>query len=234
MAHPHFDAIFLDAGGVLVAPLPHRVLAALGSIGVHVEADRLLEAHYSGMHAVDRARSDPEHFGDYYTGYLDHLGVDVVHDPDVVAAASAALDAAWREGMLWCHPVPGAAEGLAAIAASGLPIVVVSNADGTVQAMLEASGLLQVGPGTGAVVEAVVDSGLVGVTKPDPAIFELALDLVGASPDRVLHVGDAYTYDVVGARSAGLQAALVDPLDLRPDLDCHRLDTLHQVARLLA
>jgi putative hydrolase of the HAD superfamily len=228
-----FDAVFLDAGGVLVSPLPQRVVAALSALGVEIDTDGLLEAHYRGMHAVDLARSDPEFFGDYYGGYLGHFGYDAVEHAELIVAATAALDAEWAAGNLWVHPVPGAAEGLALLAETGLPLVVVSNADGTVDRLLATSGLVQVGPGPGVELVGIIDSGAVGVAKPDPRIFEIALDLVGVAPERALHVGDAYSYDVGGARAAGIHPVLVDPLDLRPDLDCDRIDSLAQIGTIL-
>lgn len=233
MAELAFDAVFLDAGGVLVSPLAERVAGALGALGVEVDPTALLHAHYRGMHAVDLARSDPEYFGDYYGGYLAHLGFDPVEQVDLVTAVTAALNAEWDAGGLWVDPVPGAAEGLAVLAETGLPLVVVSNADGTVEKLLETSGLVQVGPGRGVELAAVIDSGAVGVAKPDPRIFEIALEVVDLPPDRVVHIGDAYHYDVGGARAAGIHPVLVDPLDLRPDLDCDRIASLAEVGRIL-
>ncbi len=233
MANLPFDAVFLDAGGVLVSPLPHRVTAALAAVGIEVDAEGLLDAHYRGMHAVDLARSDPEHFGDYYGGYLAHFGYDPAEHAHLVDAAVEALDAEWEAGGLWVNPVPGAADGLSLLAESGVPLVIVSNADGTVDHLLATSGLVQVGPGPGVEVVGIVDSGAVGVAKPDPRIFEIALDMVAADPSRVVHVGDAYSYDVGGARAAGIRPVLVDPLDLRPDLDCDRIDSLAQIGSLL-
>lgn len=233
MAGLAFDAVFLDAGGVLVSPLPHRVSTALAALGVDVDPEGLLHAHYRGMHATDLARSDPEYFGDYYGGYLSHFGYDPADNADLIASATAALDAEWAAGGLWVHPVPGAAEGLALLAETGLPLVVVSNADGTVDQLLATSGLVQVGAGPGVELAAIMDSGAVGVAKPDPRIFQMALEVVGVAPERVLHVGDAYSYDVGGARAAGIHPVLVDPLDLRPDLDCDRIDSLAHIGSLL-
>ena len=96
------------------------------------------------------------------------------------------------------------------------------------------TGLLQVGPGPGVAVHAIVDSGAVGVAKPDPRIFHLALEAVGTTPDRAIHVGDAYQYDVRGARAAGVRPLLVDPLGIRDDVDCERIASLLDVAALLA
>ena len=57
----------------------------------------------------------------------------------------------------------------------------------------------------------VIDSALVGYEKPDPRIFAAALERTGADPDRTLHIGDLYHADVVGARTAGIHALLLDP-----------------------
>ena len=45
-----------------------------------------------------------------------------------------------------------------------------------------------------------------GASKPDPAIFEYALELAGCSAARALHVGDSLEEDVNGARAAGIEA----------------------------
>ncbi|QXC61556.1 HAD family hydrolase [Aquihabitans sp. G128] len=227
---PRFDAIFLDAGGVLVCPQPERIVERFAAAGFDVDPDRLFEAHYRGVLAIDAAEAEPEVFGDYHQAYATHLGLV----GDRQAAATAVLEGLWEQSGLWTQPLPWAAEALAALAATGIPIVVVSNADGTVADLLTASGLLQVGPGPGVEVAAIVDSGAVGVAKPDPAIFELALDLVGATADRAVHVGDAYQYDVRGARAAGVHPVLVDPLGVREAVDCDRIATLLDLLPLLA
>ncbi len=53
---------------------------------------------------------------------------------------------------------------------------------------------------------AVVISGEVGVAKPDPSIFGLAVDALGIGRENVWHVGDSLRTDVGGARAAGLTA----------------------------
>lgn len=222
------DALFLDAGGVLVHPDTTRVAACLAEIDVLVDPLRMREAHYRGMAAVDRVQAAPEEFADYQHAYTSQLGLT----GDVQRRAVAALASLFSGGKLWDEVLPGAAEGLAAIAATGIPIVIVSNADGTVAEVLTSTGLLQVGPGPGVPVRAIIDSGVVGVAKPDPAIFRHALDAAGATPERTLHVGDAYHYDVRGARAAGIRPVLYDPLGLRDDVDCERITVLAAVTDL--
>lgn len=223
------DVIFLDAGGVLVCPDPVRIAARFAELGVTVDHPELLVAHYRGVHAIDRAQAEPEVFADYHRAYAAHLGIG----DEAIATATEVLEDLWATSGLWQQPLPWAAEGLAAIAETGVPIVIVSNADGTVDQVLAASGLLQVGPGAGTEVFAIVDSGAVGIAKPDPAIFHHALELVGATPERAIHVGDAYQYDVRGARAAGVRPVLVDPLDIRTDADCERVRSLVEVVDLI-
>ncbi len=49
----------------------------------------------------------------------------------------------------------------------------------------------------------IVDSTIVGVAKPDPAIFSFALEVLGVKAERVAYVGDSYANDVVGATGRG-------------------------------
>lgn len=49
----------------------------------------------------------------------------------------------------------------------------------------------------------------VGVEKPEPAIFRRALEACSLPPAKVLHVGDSYREDALGARRAGLRAVLL-------------------------
>jgi len=46
----------------------------------------------------------------------------------------------------------------------------------------------------------------VGLLKPDPRIFQAALDLLGLAPDEAIYVGDHLQADVMGAQSAGMRA----------------------------
>jgi putative hydrolase of the HAD superfamily len=70
-------------------------------------------------------------------------------------------------------------------------------------------------------VAAVIDSHLVGIEKPDPRIFQLALDALDVVPERSLYVGDTVRFDVNGALAAGLQPVHVDPYGFCDGLHCH-------------
>jgi HAD superfamily hydrolase (TIGR01509 family) len=58
--------------------------------------------------------------------------------------------------------------------------------------------------------EAMIVSARVGYQKPQPEIFQHALDVTGVAPERALHVGDTPHADVVGALSVGIRPVLID------------------------
>lgn len=53
-----------------------------------------------------------------------------------------------------------------------------------------------------------------GVGKPEAAIFQLALDRLGVTPDRAIYVGDTYEVDVLGTQAIGIQAFLIDRMGI--------------------
>lgn len=61
--------------------------------------------------------------------------------------------------------------------------------------------------------DAVVFAGTDTAFKPDPEPFELAVEALGVSPSRSVHVGDSFDHDVVGAKRAGLRAVWINPRD---------------------
>lgn len=56
-------------------------------------------------------------------------------------------------------------------------------------------------------LDTVIDSTVVGIEKPDPQIFYLALDEMGISSKNSVYVGDTFSDDVVGSNQAGMFSA---------------------------
>jgi pyrimidine 5'-nucleotidase len=83
---------------------------------------------------------------------------------------------------------------------------VVSNSYGNMPALLTDAGL--------APFDVVLDSVLVGIAKPDRAIYELAARRLGLPPAAILHVGDSWERDVVPAHAVGMRTAWL----ARPDV----------------
>jgi putative hydrolase of the HAD superfamily len=130
-------------------------------------------------------------------------------------------------GQLWDVPDPEARPVLDELARRGYRLGVVSNSDGRVERGLERLGLREG-------LEVVVDSGVVGIEKPDPRIFEIALERLGVPAGEAVYVGDIPAIDLAGACAAGLSFVLVDPLGLWPDaIDAPRLRRLADLPDLL-
>lgn len=227
-------AVLLDAGGVFVLPDPDRILGAFTRAECSVPREVLSDAHYRaaarfGIH-LDVEACWTETWLEYLQAYADECGVPKNRRDEV----HLHLDSEFADAALWVDPIPGSREGLRALAAAGVRLGIVSNADGMMGSRLAQIGLCQVGPGIGVNIECVVDSGNVGVMKPDPRIFQAAIDLLGLDPDQVWYVGDMPAIDVVGARRAGIRPYLMDPLGLHHDAGYERVSSLAALAELIA
>ena len=133
----------------------------------------------------------------------------------------------------WQPAIRSSLDALPALAATGVRLAIVSNSDGTVGERLARAGVAQVGPGPGVTLLALIDSGAVGVEKPDPRIFELALTACGVRPEAAVHVGDSRRTDVAGALAAGIRPLHMDPYDLCPDRSHEHVRSLHEVVEMV-
>ncbi|MFN8644960.1 MAG: HAD-IA family hydrolase [Candidatus Binatia bacterium] len=218
-------AVLFDLGNTL-HHLDHAWIAdCITAHGHPVGARQVHEAEYRGKAAIDArfragrdAGTDATRQVDYVAVILDALGVEPARQP----AIAAALRVENRRHSLWRVMHDDTPAVLAALRARGLTLAVVSNADGRVAGALAAEGIERH-------FAAIIDSHLVGVEKPDARIFELALAACGAAPHEALFVGDIYEIDVRGARNAGIEPVLIDPLGLYGDVDCRRIARLAEL-----
>ena len=225
----------------MIFPQPDLLLPPLQEIGVSPDIASFERAHYQAMAVQDVAAVPPAAgtwWREYLVGYLAACGVADDQCRELAAEVAVAT-----MGRAWTHVGTGAVAGLQALAALGLPMGVVSNSDGTVQAELRRLGVCYAPDGQqsdaqrsdapeGVPVGVVIDSAVVGVAKPDPAIFNLALDTLGVPANgTVLHVGDSLRYDIAGAVAAGLQPIHLDPHGFCPAPGGHRhIRTLTELA----
>lgn len=231
---PAIDAVLLDVGGIFHLPDHPPVLGAFARAGFDADPAVLDRAHYAGAATFTCDYEGELPWKQYWDAYLDAY-VDACGVPgDLRADVLEHLNAEFATAALWRRIIEGSKDGLAALDATGVRLGIVSNADGSVGQRLREQEILQVGPGLGIEVECVIDSGEVGVQKPDPRIFKIALDALGLPPERVWYVGDMPGIDVVGARAAGLHVYVMDPYGFHHGADYDRIDSLHDVAALAA
>jgi len=118
-----------------------------------------------------------------------------------VAEVAPHVDWLWTEQPrhnLWRGQIPGMVAVARELAARGVRVAVLSNSEGRLAELLDEIGI-------GDAFEAVIDSGRVGIEKPDRRIFEHALAVLGARGPAI-HIGDSWPADVEGALGAGWRA----------------------------
>jgi putative hydrolase of the HAD superfamily len=222
-------AVFFDAGNTLIRMDIAAIAAALTRHGVAVTADEVQRAEWRARVRLDASlkpggsTEHPDTGNRYFVYLLEEVGVR--------DAATVSALAAWRRTYdpprgLWTAAEPEAAAALALAHEVGLRAAVISNSNGTVASILEGLGLARH-------LEFVIDSSQVGVEKPDPRIFQIALERACLRPAEAAYIGDLYSVDIVGARAAGLRAVLMDPGACWGARDCPTARTVVDAVRLL-
>jgi len=104
---------------------------------------------------------------------------------------------------LWRKPLPGMIELVRELRRARVPLGILSNSEGQLQRLVDELGW-------SGDFEVVVDSGRVGVDKPDARIFQLACTALAVEASQLLHVGDSWEADVEGALNSGSHAVWFD------------------------
>ena len=222
-------AVLFDVGNTLLWLDHPFVMEVLREHGTETTEDELVAAQYGAKLLLDelvrtgRAGDDESRGRIFFAEVFRQLGVP----DDVFPSIAKRLYARHDEHNLWCQVRERTGETLDELRRRGYRLGVISNADGRVEALLEELGLRPH-------FEFVIDSGSVGVEKPDPRIFRMALERMGIEPHDAVYVGDVYEIDVAGARAAGMRAILLDPLSRLGHLDCDRIAALHELPGRLA
>jgi putative hydrolase of the HAD superfamily len=216
-----YRTVLFDAGGVLVSPNWERASAALARQGVRVAPGVLASAEPFVKQQLDvaptvRTTNDAQRGYLFFDLILKRVGIEAAAATD---AALAELKAFNDTQGTWDVVAIDAVDTLMRLRAAGCRIAVVSNSNGTLRRMFQRVGLSPY-------VDVVVDSADEGVEKPNPRLFEIALERTGGLRDAAIHCGDLYQIDVVGAHAAGLPAVLLDPTGLYVHADCPRVASL--------
>ena len=224
------QTVLLDAGGVLL-DLDYRYLRRLIETRRDGHLPPISTGELSRLEAVARREIHRQVAagGRVSEAWRDYFHIILAHAHVAAADQPALIDSLWEAHQrvgLWTVPIDGAPETVAQLKRRGLALGVVSNAEGRVERDLDAAGY------AGAFA-AVIDSHVVGVEKPDPEIFRIALTRLQAAPETAIHVGDVPAVDVEGARAAGVFPVLLDRHDLYPEVDARRIRSIRELPELL-
>ena len=225
-------AVLLDVGGIFHLPSHERVLGAFARGGFTARAEDLDRAHYHGATCFVTDYEGEMPWRELWHAYLVEYARACGVGDDMYNDVHEHLDAEFATAGLWSRIIPGSVDGLRKLAATGVKLGIVSNADGSVAARLREQEVLQVGPGMGVEVGCVIDSGEVGVNKPNPRIFAIALDAMGVEPHEAWDLGDMPGIDVVGARAAGIRPFVIDPYGLHGGATYDTVSSLEALASL--
>jgi len=144
-------------------------------------------------------------------------------DDEACAAITERLVDTHADRHIWCGPDADAPRVLDELKRQGLLLAVISNTeDGRLTESLEGAGIQDR-------FDLLIDSHLVGLRKPDGAIFSFTLERLGLEAHEAAYVGDSYVHDALAARANGLRGILLDPLDLHPESVCPRIKSLAEL-----
>jgi putative hydrolase of the HAD superfamily len=183
-----------------------RILEAFSDRGLVVQPETLYRAY--DRHTELLIEKWKEHVDlsgeEQLRAFLEFADLDA-SDADLLDALAASFGDAIRSKLPILYPHIGAT--LAALQRGGYRIGLISNTGRTWGRFLRP---IQDDLGIGKYFDDRVFSDEVGIRKPEPAIFEKALDHLDLRPEEVVHVGDDLVADVAGSKALGMRAVWFD------------------------
>ena len=209
------DAVLFDYGGVLTGPVKHSIADWLAADAIESESFSSTLQAWLSRNAQDGTPVHRLETGELTVAEFESLLAAELRTTD---GGAVVPDGILRRLFAGMQPDPEMFLLAEELRLAGLEVGLLSNSWGNIYPRARIEALL----------DPVVISGEVGLRKPHPAIYELALDRLGLPADRVLFIDDAEP-NVLGARSVGLHALLhIDPpstraalAELVPDLKPH-------------
>ncbi len=229
-------AIFFDAGNTLIHPRFEKLAEEVTQQGWAAAPEDFYAAERAAKQALDAwlwpqiLRSEVPRTIDqrYWREYLNAF-VTRLQSPEADRAAVAECVAnRFRDISFWSHIFPETAPFLEKLRAQGYYLGVISNSNGSIAQQLARLGLARH-------FSIIIDSHHVGVEKPHPEMFKIALGRApgGFEPSQAVFVGDTNSTDICGATLAGLRGILIDRVGAYPQAEVPRINSLPELEKLL-
>lgn len=234
----HIKAIFFDLDGTL----RHSVPAGgdvfsdhVASLGLHVNPeDRLRAARWEHLYwasSVDLRDDLLAHAGETDNFWVEYsrrrlvaLGVSPSMSVEFAPKVSAHMGEMYRPESIVPEDVR---KTLPELRQAGYLMAVLSNRDKPFHELLASHNLSEY-------FHFSLAAGEVNIYKPEPGVFQHALDRAKVTAQETVYVGDNYFADVVGSRRAGLQPVLYDPTGIFPEADCTTIRSFDELGTVIS
>jgi putative hydrolase of the HAD superfamily len=224
-----YRAVFFDAGETLVHPHPSfadvfvEVLKEAGATPVPAQSEvdtalisqRFAEAARDGVLWTTSPERSRSFWLDIYRAFLEQAGLDgdaTLPERLYERFTDIATYALFED-------VPAV---LKRLRQAGMIMGVVSNYEEWLERLLGALDVARY-------FDVRVISGVEGIEKPDPRLFQLALERAAVPPEETVYVGDSPAFDIEPAESLGMLGVLIDRRSRFPDHAGIRITSLRDL-----
>ncbi|HEY6074296.1 MAG TPA: HAD family hydrolase [Anaerolineales bacterium] len=231
-------AILFDLDGTLRHDRPDGAEVFIShaiEIGLPIHAEDRLRAlrweHYYWANSTE-LKNDFKQFGngagpEFWLNYgrrqLVALGLESMRASQFAPALNQHMQEAYKPESILAEEAASLLRGLKE---GGFKLGVVSNRERPFHEEIERLEILPY-------FDLLLAAGEVGFYKPEPGIFQAALERIGVEPKEAVYVGDNYFADVVGSQRAGLRPVLYDPRGVYLQPDCDVIQSFGQLPKLL-
>ena len=221
-------SIFFDAGNTILFINFKIIKKILAEYGYKTSLTDLKEAELKWRTSLEDNIEELQHLTDqevlpfYFKETLKFLKIKE-NDLDEIVNE---IITSHRKKMLWSVFPSSVRKVIIDLRKKGYKIGIISNSDGRLVNQLKSLKVKEL-------FDVIIDSREVGVEKPNPEIFKLALKRIKAEPNEAIYVGDIYSIDIIPAQKLGIKAILFDPGNHFPHLHCPRVERLKDIYEYL-
>ena len=214
------EAILFDVGQTFLYPDFPFLKNLLAEYGVAADVETLNKGAATAREKTFRYR-EVERWQEFFAFWMRFAGAAENDVPQILPR----IFARHKREHLWSWLDPAAPEVFAALKKLAYRLGVISNSDGSIAGAMKKFGLTHF-------FDCMIDSHVVGVEKPDPRIFEIALQQLNLPAARCVYIGDNYDRDVIGARRAGITPILLDPFAVVAEQEVLKIKRLDELVKI--